>query len=194
MHPHDKELAEKTVEERLRFEEAFLSFTVAARIQNLLEDLGVSKAELARRLGKSQAWVSKVLSGRQNLTLNSLARVGLALGVRWNPEMLAAPREGTHAAQDRPLPAWVRAENEIRFETPDYVGAFETSQGADPGPLVVWALGASEVSMAGELPVLLSTVLTRRASVSSLHGLTLEGMVAGENQIVNIEEGAVSGA
>jgi len=46
----------------------------------LMERVGVTKAELARRLGKSPAYISKMLSGTQNLTLATLAEVFFELG------------------------------------------------------------------------------------------------------------------
>lgn len=192
MHPHDKELAQKAPEERLRFEESFLTFTTAARIQNLLDGLGISQAELARRLGKSQAWVSRLLSGRQNLTLKSLARIGFTLGIRWDPEMFAAPREGTPAEEDPPLPAWVRAENEIEFEAPDFVGSLKRWHRTLHRPT--------------DLPGLANLVVSVRASDSiepirgSRNWLTLmpqpslDVVVFGEDRVVATYEGAVSGA
>lgn len=40
----------------------------------------VSRAELARRLGTSPAYVTKILRGNANFTLDSLARIARALG------------------------------------------------------------------------------------------------------------------
>jgi transcriptional regulator with XRE-family HTH domain len=39
----------------------------------LMERSGITRAELARRLGKSPAYISKMLSGTQNLTLATLS-------------------------------------------------------------------------------------------------------------------------
>jgi plasmid maintenance system antidote protein VapI len=52
---------------------------VAETLLERMIDAHVSGAELARRLGKSRAYVSKVLSGSENLTLESLAQLGHAL-------------------------------------------------------------------------------------------------------------------
>lgn len=48
-------------------------------IARLMESRGVNRAELARRLGKSRAWVTQLLNGRANLTLKTLAEVAWAL-------------------------------------------------------------------------------------------------------------------
>jgi transcriptional regulator with XRE-family HTH domain len=49
-------------------------------IAGLMEDQGVGKAELARRLGTSRQWVSQLLDGNQNMTLATLSDVLFALG------------------------------------------------------------------------------------------------------------------
>lgn len=45
-----------------------------------MEEEGVSRAELARRLGTSKAYVTKVLGGNANFTLYSMAKLALAVG------------------------------------------------------------------------------------------------------------------
>ncbi len=45
-----------------------------------MEEEKVSRAELARRLGTSKAYVTKVLGGNANFTLHSLAKLALAVG------------------------------------------------------------------------------------------------------------------
>jgi transcriptional regulator with XRE-family HTH domain len=45
-----------------------------------MEKRGMQRSELARRLGTSPAYVTKILRGKANLTLESLARIALALG------------------------------------------------------------------------------------------------------------------
>ena len=59
-------------------ERAIIEFT--AEICRLMEEQGVSRAELARRLGKSQAWVTKLLGGSNNFTLETMVRVSRTMG------------------------------------------------------------------------------------------------------------------
>jgi transcriptional regulator with XRE-family HTH domain len=64
-----------------QFEELCLAVTDA--IQERMRAEGVSKAELARRLGVSPAQISKLLNAATcNLTLRTLARVAHALDAR----------------------------------------------------------------------------------------------------------------
>jgi len=48
-------------------------------IRALMESQGVHKAELARRVGKSRAYVTQSLSGDRNMTLGTLASFADAL-------------------------------------------------------------------------------------------------------------------
>ena len=48
-------------------------------IAGLMAEKNVSKADLARRLNKSRAWVTQLLSGKANMTIRTLAEVVHAL-------------------------------------------------------------------------------------------------------------------
>ncbi|MCD4785381.1 MAG: helix-turn-helix transcriptional regulator [Candidatus Eremiobacteraeota bacterium] len=52
------------------------------RICEWMEKQGVNRAELARRLGKSRAYITRMLNGKPNLTIGSLVKVASALGVK----------------------------------------------------------------------------------------------------------------
>lgn len=53
---------------------------VAADLTLLLNHAGISRADLARKLGWSRARVSQVLSGQENITVQTIATVAGALG------------------------------------------------------------------------------------------------------------------
>ncbi len=102
------ELADPEV--RRVFEEEILFGEVTDTLEALVESMGISRKELARRLGVSQGRVSQILNGGDNLTLRSLAAVGWALGVRF--DLTAEPmsdRRGTPACNDGPPPPWLGA-------------------------------------------------------------------------------------
>ncbi len=48
-------------------------------IARLMAEQNISKADLARRLGKSRSWVTQLLSGGSNMTIRTLAEVTFAL-------------------------------------------------------------------------------------------------------------------
>lgn len=57
---------------------AILSFT--DELARVMEDQQVSRAELARRIGSSQAYVTKVLNSRANFTIASMVKLARAIG------------------------------------------------------------------------------------------------------------------
>jgi ribosome-binding protein aMBF1 (putative translation factor) len=70
-----------------------LKVEISERIYNAMKEQGVSNAELARRLGKSRAYVTKLLRGTTNFTLESLVRIGRALSCEVEIELLSkAPK------------------------------------------------------------------------------------------------------
>jgi transcriptional regulator with XRE-family HTH domain len=66
-----------------------LKVEISERIYNAMKEQGVSNAELARRLGKSRAYVTKLLRGTTNFTLESLVRIGRALSCEVEFELLS---------------------------------------------------------------------------------------------------------
>ena len=59
---------------------AIMDFTDS--VVDLMEDQNVSRAELARRLGTSRAYITRLLGGNTNFTLMTMVRVALALDSR----------------------------------------------------------------------------------------------------------------
>ena len=70
-----------TDEERVRvFNRQRLKEEASMGIYALMRDTGVSRTELAERIGKSKPFITKILDGYHNFTLNTLADVFHALG------------------------------------------------------------------------------------------------------------------
>ncbi|MEO8601894.1 MAG: helix-turn-helix transcriptional regulator [bacterium] len=66
----------------------------SAVIQALMNSQGVTKAELARRVGKSRAYVTQSLSGDRNMTLSTFA--GFADALDADAVLDARPRESSY--------------------------------------------------------------------------------------------------
>jgi transcriptional regulator with XRE-family HTH domain len=71
---------------------AILEFTES--LTAAMEAQGVSRAELARRLGVSAAYVTKMLRGNANFTLRSMVRVARALQATFRPRLERPVGEG----------------------------------------------------------------------------------------------------
>lgn len=54
---------------------------ITARILDYMEEHEVSRADLARRMGVSEARVSNIFGQTQNFTLQTLTKMGAALGI-----------------------------------------------------------------------------------------------------------------
>ena len=67
-------------ERLLRQERLILDVTEA--LAGALDDSGVTRAELARRLGRTPGFVSQVLGGGRNLTLRTIADIAAALSLQ----------------------------------------------------------------------------------------------------------------
>ena len=92
-------LKEKSFELRLKQEMA--SLEIAESIHDEMEKQGISQADLAARLKKSAAWISKVLHGGRNLELFTAVEFADALNcnvgftlvhrhaVRWDVDLSA---------------------------------------------------------------------------------------------------------
>jgi len=79
-----------------------LVFNVTEDLLLMLEDLSISKAELARKLGKSKSYVTQILSGSRNMTLGSFSDICFVLGFK--PE-IKLPVEPANPSQN----GWVKS-------------------------------------------------------------------------------------
>lgn len=64
-------------------------------ICRLMEERSVTRSELARRLGVSPAYVTKILRGNTNFTLASMVRLARALGADLKVGLVARSVEAT---------------------------------------------------------------------------------------------------
>jgi transcriptional regulator with XRE-family HTH domain len=105
----------KTDYERLVAQEALI-LDATETIVGLLEEQGISRRELATRLGKSKGFVSQLLSGERNMTLRTLADLGYVLGYRFSLSLrnVAEQLAATGASPEEMKPR----DQESRAETP----------------------------------------------------------------------------
>ncbi len=81
---------------RLAYYEEGLFIETAARIIEAMENRGVTRSELARRLEVSPAYITKILRGHANLSLESLAKLAFALDLKW--ECILIPKTAQSGA------------------------------------------------------------------------------------------------
>jgi transcriptional regulator with XRE-family HTH domain len=81
-----------------------LIYNVTEDLLIAMEDAGISKAELARKLSKGRAFVSQILSGQRNMTLGTLSDICHAIGAEPQVTLLVAQT-------DDELPEWQTQQN-----------------------------------------------------------------------------------
>ena len=72
-----------SVTTRAEKEQAALAVCIAEELDKARVAAGLKKKDLAKRLGCPPSRVTRVLSGKANMTLHTIAEFGLACGVRW---------------------------------------------------------------------------------------------------------------
>lgn len=88
----------ETPEGRRAYRQEELILDVTERICELMEQQGVSRSELARRLGKTKGYVTQLLDGRTNMTIRTICDVFDALG----RTVCVADRSVEHQHQHQP--------------------------------------------------------------------------------------------
>ena len=59
-----------------------MSFALADKIDMILREKNISQKQLAKRMGKTEAEVSRWLGGTHNFTLRTIAKISDTLGVK----------------------------------------------------------------------------------------------------------------
>lgn len=69
----------------VNYEKVALRMRTAVCIADAMDSVGMTGAQLARKMGKSPSEISKWLSGTHNFTGDSLVEISMAIGVEINP-------------------------------------------------------------------------------------------------------------
>lgn len=91
--------ADPTQRAELRKEELILAVTNA--IAEEMDRQGLSKADLARRLGTTRSHVTQLLAGGRNLMLGSIAEIADAVGCKLEVRLVRHGRPAKRAAAER---------------------------------------------------------------------------------------------
>ena len=81
-------------------EELLLSASIIARIDAILEKKGMTQRDLAKKMNRSDAVISRWTTGFPNLTLRSIAELSIALG---EPLISVCPVPATDAIDHQTL-------------------------------------------------------------------------------------------
>jgi len=78
---------------------------IAQQIYSVMKRQNVTKADLARRLGKSRSYITQILQGDANLTIESLIKVSTALNCEFEFKLNKKQVEETWGAFKRNQPS-----------------------------------------------------------------------------------------
>ena len=118
--------------------DALKAVDVAADLTLLLNHAGMSRADLARALGWSRARVTQVLSGHENLTVQTIAAVAQALGYTFD----AVFRKTGATAPAQPWDA----------QTSSALDTVNTNTSrSGPGPLLLPSLSFQDLALASQV-------------------------------------------
>lgn len=77
-----------------------LLMDVSARLIHALENQEIKRKDLAKLMGVSPTYITNVLRGHANLSLESMAKFAFALGLKWEPVLLSLESEmGLYSVQ-----------------------------------------------------------------------------------------------
>lgn len=94
---------------------------ISDQIHALMERQKVKPSDLARRLGKSRAYITKVLQGNANFTIDSLVQIARALGCKYTPVLV--PRNVWNEVEKIRLSATADVDRDLA--TPDSAQEYE---------------------------------------------------------------------
>jgi len=113
------------------FQQERLLLEAALLVRHSVKEKGISKADLAKRIGKSKAYVTQLLDGSVNMTLRTLSDVLNALG--YSLRLSSSPLTLTaHAPESRKPTSMVIVYDCPRSQEPD---DFERPGKTFPDPL-----------------------------------------------------------
>lgn len=63
-------------------------YDLTEQIVEEMEKQGISRSELARKMGKKPSFITRILRGNENLTFSTTVQIGLALGMKPHVEFI----------------------------------------------------------------------------------------------------------
>jgi len=83
---------------------AAAAYEFVRELERRMEEQGVSRAELARRLGTSKAYITKVMGADANFTLTTMTRLARALGGEVHVRISDRKKKAGRQAAPQPEP------------------------------------------------------------------------------------------
>lgn len=88
---------------------------ITEMVCEMMEDEGVSRKELADRIGKSKGYVTQLLDGTRNMTIRTISDVFVALNYQFHPSK--SPLHATQAVATSTAATWSPQQYEFKAGT-----------------------------------------------------------------------------
>ena len=98
-----------------------MKIEIAEQIYLLMKKKKVNKAELARKLGKNRAYVTRILKGDTNFTIETIVKIGRRLDAEWQFNLV---EKGAKKGRDSAETVWRDREPARVFLMEDKIGYF----------------------------------------------------------------------
>lgn len=95
----DRLFGETSVESKYHAERVV--YEITEQIHQRMEEIGISRAELAERLNSGKPYVTKILRGNSNFTLQSLEKIAQALEFEGGVEVRFLGKQSDHPRRER---------------------------------------------------------------------------------------------
>lgn len=82
--PHEEVMKRFSKEEREEIEQGARHIKMAMELRRLRKNARISQAKLAHKMNVKREFISRLESGKQNITLDTLYRVGEAMGKKFH--------------------------------------------------------------------------------------------------------------
>lgn len=105
----------------------------AEEVSKYLEEEGITRAELARRMGTSPAWITKMLRTNWNMTMETMAKLAFALEMKVVPKLV--PIRGVASRLEYHEHCWAEIPHEYIIEKPEKAPKEQPIEKVDFQPL-----------------------------------------------------------
>jgi len=102
-------LGQSSTESRRLLNQEKLILEVTEALSEAIEERGLTRSEVAKRLGKTKGFVSQLLAGGRNLTLRTVADIADAIGIS-----LRVAVQGAESSKGATRRAFGGSRNQIR--------------------------------------------------------------------------------
>ena len=97
----DEYVADEDLEQDIDYQAELVKLAIAELLLSRMEQMDISRSELARRMNVSRARVTQILAGYANLTVSTMAAAAAALGTKVSVELIPTAPSSVATPADR---------------------------------------------------------------------------------------------